>query len=747
MMEVNFPDHFVPETEKDRQWHLDFAMAAWKEWDSSGVRCFQRGTLASDGHDLLNYEDIDRYMDGNQSVARYYPMMGIDESSDETYMNIDFKIFPIMPKQERVVNGIMDKLAYKVGFVPLDAMAVDRKNKYFSNIRARIEMRELILSQEPENGPAIIKQFGLDKLAEEPGDAEELEIQAMYSYKDVVATEWTKDVAAVLSMNKVEQLRKKVRKSVFRYGVGGYKDYIDTNGAIRVRSVNVKNLILSHCLEADFSDARYIGEVLSMSLADFAQANQDIPIDDLLIIANKVKGLFGNPGEVVGWETARRFKINVLDLEFWTVNTQNYEVGETKYGNMAVVRQPLAKSGEKFIRSRVKMVHGVKWVVGTDVVFDFGPVTDIKRAKEQVSEIVMNYHLYAPSMSNMVIQSIGRSVQPILDQAQVAWLRLQKTIGEYRSKGISINFDSLDNISYGRGGKAMKESDIVELFLQGNIHLYRQSTRAMDGKMFNKPIEIVEGTGMDDVLAWFNALQQYVQMLKDAIGLNEFTDASTPDARALGKTVNTAVMATNNSLSDIVYSDVHLLSKLSESIVLRLQDMAGMGLSERYARSIGDNSVNFLEKNPRVSPGDWAIEVRPLPTAEERQQLVSDLKALLGNDLISFEDLVLVETSDDLQTAKHILGWRIKKRKEQKLQESLMLQEQNANVQAQSGIAVEQERQKTVSVEGEIKIKVAQIQASAAIKVAEIQAGASMSNKMVDRDAAMEEKNEEAMAA
>lgn len=718
---------------KDEDWHEDYMEAAWAEFNMGWPSALHRGTLALSPNGMSVYDNIASYMEGSQRIDQYKPMMGVDVNATETYMNLDWSVLPVMPKQLRVCNGILNKNRYKVGFQPLDQLAVDSKNKFFAEMKARIELREQIRKQAGEQAEEMIKSMGLDKGKDEPGDMEELEMMAMYTYKHIAAIEMEEDVTAVLAMNKLDSLRKEIRKNLLYYGIAGYKDYIDTNGALKVRSVHPRMMVIDPTsTKNDFSDARYIGEVLMMTISDLAQADQNLSDTKLMEIASMFVGKYGNPNVYpAGRSAAGDYRIPVLDLEWYSIEQQNWEINTTKYGDMAVVRAPSSKNGDKFVRNRIKVVRKGKWIPGTDHIWDWGLATDMKRAKKQLSEVVPNYHVIAPMRSGNKIQSMGLLVQPILDQIQLSWLKYQKAKSEAKSQGLHIEMGALEDVNYGKAGKAMSPTEIVDLFEQKNILLWRRKGRFGDAD-HGKPIEVVQSSGLDDVLNWFQSLQNEIQQLKDVIGLNDFTDASTPDARALGATVQTAQVSTNNSLFDIIDTDVELLKRLSASVVIRLQDMAEMGLLDRYAMAIGDNSVDFMKKMEHVPHHDFAIEIKELPTDEERLRFIEDAKALAGNDMIAFEDLVLVKNTDDLKEAERILAWRLKRRKTEKIQESLMLQQQNAQVQAQSGIAVEEARQKTAVTEGDIKLQIAQIQAEAAIRVAEIQASAASANKAME---------------
>jgi len=70
-------------------------------------------------------------------------------------------------------------------------------------------------------------------------------------------------------------MREKLKEDLFDYGVAGYKEYIDSNGAIKARTINPRNILINHCKNKDFSDAAYVGEIIEMSISDLKQMAGD----------------------------------------------------------------------------------------------------------------------------------------------------------------------------------------------------------------------------------------------------------------------------------------------------------------------------------------------------------------------------------------------------------------------------------------------------------------------------------------
>jgi len=743
-----YPEHLIDPEKKDGKWCLDYCKAAWSEWNNMDHSILQKGasTQSPSFGGGTHYDTIAMYMEGRQLINQYKPLMGVDETAQESWMNLDWSILPVMPKQIRVCNGILNKFNYNIRFQPMDQMATDQKNQWFARMRARMEVRDEIRRQAGDQAEDIIRSMGLDRQDGEPADMDELEMMSKYTWKHLASVRMQEDVSAVFAMNDMDRLRQQIRKDLLYYGIAGYRDYIDTNGALRIRRMNPRAIIVSGCEMPDFSDMQHAGELLMMSLPEFAQANTEMSDADLLSIADRFKGQYGNPASSPStWAQAKKYAVPVLDLEWFSVDIQNWEVSETKYSNMAVVRAPLSKTGDRFTRRRLRVLYRAKWLVGTDSIFDYGLATDMKRAKAQLSEVLPNIHLIAPMMSGMKVSSIGQLAQPVLDQIQMDWLKYQKAKADARSAGYSIEMSALEDISYGRGGRKMAPSEVVELWEQRGIHLWRNKNRhgQPNGQ---RPIENVAGTGMEEIIKWSEALANDIQQLKDIIGLNDFTDASTPDSRSLGATVNTAIGSTNNALFDIIEADANLLKRVANSVVIRLQDMESMGLLDRYAMAIGDNSISFIKNVPKVDAHDFAIRMVVVPTEEQRAAMVELAKEMAGDGSgrLEMEDFVLINSADDMDEAARLLAWRLRRRKAESLKESLELQRQNAEVQAQSGMAVEKARQDTARTEGEIKLEVARIQAEAAVQVARIQAGARLATAEPDGD---EQKEAQTVAA
>lgn len=702
-----YPSHLIDPREKGKDWIKQYCRAAWDSWNNDNPRSIFYNAR-------YRYENLKQYAMGNQSVNKYKPLMGVDQESTETWLNVDWSVIPIIPKFRRIALGKLSKVDYNITATPVDSLANEENEDYFAGIKAKILMREEAAKIDPEllNAPA---------LQMEPGEAatmEELEMQMKYTHKHQMAIEAEQGIKLVLEQNQIEKLRDQVREDLFDYGVSGYKEFIDSNGAIKIRRVNPRNVIINHCKKNDFSDAQYIGEVIEMTIADLKQmAGNQFSESEYEDIAKNVLGRYGNPREWLdnlsifnkGYD---QFNIRVLDIEFFSVNDMVFEQRIDRRGNKIYAKAKYDdrnKRKDKFERVSYKVVYKGRWIIDTNYLFDYGLATNMKRAKSSLMDTKMSYHLFAPEFYDMNAHGIMEQVIPIADAIQIAWYRLQNVINQSRPKGIMIEMGALEDIPLGSGGKKLDPMSVLDLYNKTGTLVYRKSDA--QGRMTNyRPIEELENGLGRDAMSYWQLIQNHIQMLRDITGMNEMTDGSTPDPRTLTTVAKLAYEGTNNALYSIVQGDKFLLEDLSNDLIIRLQDVAETGEVKGYIRALGSNTMKFFKMSSNVALYEFGIFLEDKPTDDQRAMLMQQVQAGQAGGLLDIEDAIIIQNTDNLKVAQQLLAFKIKKRREQEEEKAMRQQQMNAQVQQQSAMVAEQAKQQTIQVEGQMKAQLIQVE-------------------------------------
>jgi hypothetical protein len=715
-----FPSHLVDPREKNKEWIMQFAKAAWSSFENDTPKEIFY-------HARYRYEVAKQYAMGNQSINKYRPLMGIDEQSNESWLNIDWSVIPIVPKFRRIALGKLSKVDYNIVATPIDALANDQTEQYFAGAKAKIIMR-----QEAEKiNPELLDLPALQLNPGEAKDLEELEMQMKYTFKHQMSIEAEQGIKLVLEQNEAEKMREKIREDLFDYGVAGYKETIDSNGAIKIRPVNPRNIITNYCKKNDFSDAAYVGEVVEITIADLKQAaGSQFTEEEYEDIAKNVLGRFGNPRE---WPSSLsvynkgydKFRLRVLDLEFFSVNDLVYESRVDRRGNKIYAKakyEDRNKRKEKFERIAYKVVYKCKWIIDTKYMYDYGLCTDMKRAKSSLMDTKLSYHMYASEFWDMKAYGMMEQLIPIADAIQIAWYRLQNVINQSRPKGIMIEMGALEDIPLGSGGTKLTPLKVLDLYNKTGTLVYRKLDP--QGRASNvKPIEELENGLGRDAMNYWQLIQNHIQMIRDITGMNEMTDGSTPDPRTLTTVAKLAAEGTNNSLWGVLSGEKKLLESLSNAIVLRLQDVVAGGKVEGYVRSLGGNTVRFFSMSENVALHEFGIFLEDKPTDEQRMLLLQQVQAGQVNNLLDIEDAIVIQNTDNLKVAQQLLAYKIRKRREEEEAKAMRMQQMNAQVQQQSAMAAEQAKQQTLQVEGQVKAQVIQVEKELDAKLMEMKYG------------------------
>ena len=228
-MNSTFPDQVVPEAEKATwEYGLKVGRAIEGEW----FRNFRGGGYRY----ITNYNNFHRlrlYARGEQSVQKYKDELSIN--GDLSYLNLDWKPVPVIPKfVDIVVNGISQR-NYDVKTFAQDPESMRKRTKYAQNIIDDIEMQKFDLAVEETFKINLSKS---DKSKDSPQSLDELPAHMQLNYKQSIELAEEELIDQVLEKNKYHLVRKRLNydltilgiaavKTTFNRAEGIVLDYVD----------------------------------------------------------------------------------------------------------------------------------------------------------------------------------------------------------------------------------------------------------------------------------------------------------------------------------------------------------------------------------------------------------------------------------------------------------------------------------------------------------------------------------------
>jgi hypothetical protein len=600
-----FPKHDIDPSLKNKEWHNQFCQAMWFSNDSLPGKMFYRN---SEEYDLIR-----QYALANQPTSKYKRTMGVDEATDTSYLNIDFSILPVIKKHRSIALGLCKKREYNIIATPVDALARDQIDRKMAEIKSKIMLRE----EAAKINPALLNSPALAMESDEPQDMDEFKLMEEHGYKHAMAIETEVGVKMVFEENDIAQIRDKVWDDNFDYGVAVVRDYIDNNKRIRLRHCDLRNIVSNACVYSDFRDALYYGELQYMTLNQLkTEAGDQFSDREYENIININQGKYSNP-KYHSERDGDQYKIKVLDCQWLSIDEQVYEENIDKRGNLKVGRAAYDSKGEKYKRKRFEMVYSAKWIVDTELIYNWGLEEYQLRDYKSLSKAKLNFHPLTVYFDNMTTKGIMHDLMPIGDQTQIAWCKLQNIRNQLLPFLIEMDLTALEGVAYGKAGKVMSPKELVEMMFQTGILITRRAELAGTNVNY-KSIEYVQTNYGEAIREAWGDLTNNINMIREMTGFNELTDGSTPNPKTHTTPAKMAYEATNNSLYQLVFAEKQLLLSLAKTVVCRLQRAIKEGDVSGYVSSLGTNTVQFFKMSPEFALHQYGIMLRIKPTDEQK---------------------------------------------------------------------------------------------------------------------------------
>jgi hypothetical protein len=700
-----YPPHDIDPKLKDKAWGMKYAKAAWSDWNYTIPRtCFYN---AAD-----KYEELRLYAQGKQPINKYKKLLAVDEQTDNTWLVVDWSVRPIIPKFRDIAISRLVQQEYNIVATPIDPTAKGELDTYYAETKTKIAMRKLMEQQNPElaNHPMLQPQPG------EPMDFEELEMRVEFGEQFNRSKDAEQAIQLMFYENDSRIMRRRWFESFFDCGPAGYKAWLDKDGRPRCRDVNPEAVVTNYCRFPDFRDLLHAGEVIDVSLIDLAVLRDEngyvvFTQEQIDEMKNNVAGKWSNPA-MVGRST-NYFKsydkntVKVLDLQFYSYNELNFERNINRRGNVMfneVEWDRRNNKKDKYLRKKIKVVYEVKWIIGTDYVYDFRLKKDMKRSvnPEKMANTTLDYKFFAPNFYEMRTLSMMERLLPLADEYQMCIYRIQNFINRMVPNGWWVDLDALENVALNKGGENMKPVDLLQMFFETGI-LAGRSKDIMGNNVNYKPVIPIDNNAYDQLKALYEHLQITITQMQSIIGLNELTDGSTPNPKTLNGVASIAVESTNNSLFPIQFGERYLYESLANDMLMLMQQSLKMGKREGYAKALNANVLQFIEVSDTLRMRDYGIMLDERPNDDQKQILLMAIQQDQAQGFLDSADALYIMNVYNIKQAQQMLAYKARKNKESMQKaEMAKIQENNQGAQ-QAALVAEQAKQQTLQVEWGLK--------------------------------------------
>jgi len=668
----SFPSQVVSDAEKATlDYGLQVSRAIEQEWFDQG-RTNQNRYLTN----FNNFHQLRLYARGEQSIQKYKDEMSIN--GDLSYLNLDWKPVPVIPKfVDIVVNGMSNK-TYDIKAFAQDPESLKKRTDY-----AEAMMRDMYGKQLIEKANAVTGQnfFNSPVPSDQlPETKEEVELHMQLSYKQSVEIAEEEAINNVLAQNKWDLTRRRLNYDLTTIGIGAVKTNFNPSNGITVDYVDPAYMVYSYTEDPNFEDIYYVGEVKAITIPELKKQFPNITEEELY----KIQQMPGNRQYITGWGNYDENTVQVLYFEYKTYMNQVFKI---KYGDNGLEKviektdefnPPPSDNFERVSRTIEVLYSGAK-VLGTNTMLKWELAENMTRPFADTAKVEMNYAICAPRMYKGRIESIVSRVTGFADMIQLTHLKLQQVMSRIVPDGIFLDMDGLAEVDLGNGTN-YNPAEALNMYFQTGSVVGRSLTQDGELNRGKVPVqELATGNGQAKMSSLINTYQYYLQMIRDVTGLNEARDGSTLDKNSLVGLQKMAANASNTATRHILQSSLFLTLKTCENISLRIADVLENPLTANsLEQSITTFNTATLKEMQYLNLHDFGIYLELEPDEEAKAQLESNIQIALQSGGIDLDDAIDIREVKNLKLANEML--KLKKRRKQEAAQAAQM----ANIQAQA---------------------------------------------------------------
>jgi len=692
----SFPDQVVPDSVKNSyDYGLRVAQAIENEWfrqDIGGDRYLQN---------YQNYHSLRLYARGEQPVQKYKDELSIN--GDLSYLNLDWKIVPVVPKfVDIVVNGMTDK-GYEIKSFATDPFALKERTDFAFNAMRDIINKEFIEEANAATGANFYASSQPEKL---PASRNELDLYLQLNYKQSVEIAEEELIKNVFEANKFKEDQRRIAYDLAVLGIGCSKTNFNLSEGVTVDYVDPASIVYSYTEDPNFEDLYYVGEVKNLSLAEVKRQFSNLTDSELEEI-QKFKG----PSQYSNY--VRNFAggddsnlVSILYFEYKTYTNQVFKIKKTDQGLEKTIEKddsfdpPENDNFERVSRSIEVLYTGAK-VLGMSKVLEWKFAENMTRPYADTTRVNMSYSISAPRMYKGRVDSIVNRITSFADMIQLTHLKLQQVLSRIVPDGVYLDMDGLAEVDLGNGTN-YNPAEALNMYFQTGSIVGRSLTQ--DGELNRGKVPIQElqsSSGLAKIQSLIQTYQYYLQMIRDTTGLNEAVDGSMPDKNALVGLQKMAAASSNTATRHILKSLMYITIKTAENISLRVNDALQFPLTkESLLNSINTFNVSTLEEMEKVAMHDFGIFLELEPDEEQKQQLEQNIQVSLQQGGIDLEDAIDIRQINNLKLANQLLKLKRtqKQKRDQEISQANIAAQGQANAQASEAAAMaEVQKQQALS--------------------------------------------------
>jgi hypothetical protein len=764
----SFPSEFAPQTVKNSEQYCQ------KYAEAFHTEAANQPSEAALSRNNKSYKRFRQYGRGEQSQLQYKELMGLKRESGKlpntSFRNLNWEILKVAPKVRNVVVNKVTGQKLRMKARPIDPRSISERRKYKS------KLLEFIVNKDEIERLERLTKLGLERPVPEgeapPANAAEIDPYIDMNPKDITSMEVLDFLTLSFAENDWDQQGREIAGDLVDIGVAGTRQYIDVDNKIKFRRIIADNSVTNKCIYPDFRDMIRFGEYRTIPLGQLRKETKGKWGEDVYkTIANQVSGnQYSNQPESYYDRESYTYaydheNVTVMDCLWYSTDTETHVEYYNESGNRRVKQESFdyvpfrgdknvndgkGMSDEEYnkfnegkkriMRTESRNVYQCTWVVDSKYVYNHGLMKNMLRPASNWQQSVLPVVLITTDfMSPMSI------IEQPLDQVQLNYLQYQSHVAASKPPGIAIEKHALARVGKGgQGGKKWDPKEDLEMYAETGNFVY-DGYDAQDNPLNQHPFQELKNGLSPGAPEHFNLMIQWIDVIKQFLGINDLTEGQTPPERMGKKVAELSFGASDNAMGHIKAAYKSIYEKTARNMFYLLQNNVQRMDPGTLSESLGSESYKYFMLNKDLGLLDMGIILEEVPDAETRERISNLLQLMVENQEIPGEDAVMIEMIDN--PYRQIL--LLRKHRLEREKRAMAAKENDMRVQGEentkTAVEAEKAKQDTAAQEHERKMEEKQFEAQVKLKEKEMDQAFELMMKRMEMGAEMEQSEKDLM--
>lgn len=497
------------------------------------------------------------------------------------------------------------------------------------------------------------------------------------------------------------------------------------NGVQTMRYIDVARVIIDSSIYPDMRDTTFRGYLEYMKYTTLKMIAPDLSPNEVqqirkrwLTTGYQTSDMHRGAGyreeyavRREGTYTNEDFGVEVATLYWIDDEYERYIVGRHARGSRQFEKvdgdfelsERAIRAGKTIEEFPLQCMYMARWVVGTDIIFDYCKLDTItKHGKDGSRTLSWPLTIYIGNEPSLIEKTIAFD-----DDIQLANFKIRNLIAKMAPGPRMLIFKNMIRDSIKIGDETMTIADMIKAYQSEGVMILDEDQQPGllpgENPAFQKdPIRFLPSGVAEDIQILETRIVSTIDKIRQVTGVNEVMDGTSQNQDMLQSVMKGLQTASNNALRPYVDQYVELYRMMIKHMVHKYQLMLQDGDVTLGLLPVNEHTMRMVKMDKALLNHKWGVMVE-VDTTQNREFLLQELAQRKGIPDSGYFLIWNMIQGGDFKKAQYLLAKYTQRAREMEHQQQIEIAQAASMGQAQAAQVSEQAKSKNMQLEHSLK--------------------------------------------